>query len=320
MPEDDVRRVEPQPQPTPPVDEADAEPESIWEFFQETLGLKSKFKKLKSFLATRQRMIKGEYLFDRTSDQLKKSELMGPLTFNIYSSAIAGTIALGVTKLLSIMLPSKEPSIPATADAVTKEFLTRLPQVDSFIRPFVTPAVFLVIAYCLSWGAIRGTEPQVISIAQTSAPFPSRRRARNAFLYFDGAYGLIPQAVISLAVATIVLATPQILELRPQSATTVPEFAINDFARWLGVISLGLFLVGGIYHGYLTFYKFPKLLFQVNGYYRTESPKPPWVKYIITALVMGPAVVFGTRFIYQSLLEGIAKTLAALSVLFHGKL
>src|SRR5262245_57859463 len=95
-----------QPQQAPPlVHKIDSEPEKIGDVFHDLLGFKSKFKRLRSFFRTRQRTIKGEYLFDSTSDEIKKNELMGPLTFNLYSSAIAGAIALGVTKLFSFIFP-----------------------------------------------------------------------------------------------------------------------------------------------------------------------------------------------------------------------
>jgi hypothetical protein len=332
MSKDSNKKVEPQ-QATPLVHKVDSEPERISEVFHELLGLKSKFKKLKSFFRTRQCTIKGEYLFDSTSDEIKQKELMGPLTFNIYSSTIAGTVALGVTKLFSFIFPTKERSNFIPEDAVTAEFVKVLPQVEGFLHPFLVPMVFLIVAYYVSWGAIRESEPQFISISYESASKlpPSRRRGRNAFLYFDGAYGLIPQAVISLALTTIVSLTPNLLVPATGSGEQYPDFVISPLI-WLGVVSLVLFLGAAIYQGYLTYYKFPKLLFRANGYYQNNDactvasdesstiPKPPWAKYILTALIVVPLTVLAIRLLYSAIVFVLSKFLAVVLTFLQGKL
>lgn len=324
-----------EPNPTPeavtvPATSVEAEPEQIKEVFHEILGLKNRFKKLRSFFRTRKQIKSGADLFDKSADELKSKGLMGPLTFNIYASSLAGTVALVVTKVASFVWPA-EASSPSdrTLSAVSKQYLSLLPSAESYLKPFVVPIGFLLIAYLISWGTVRRQTTSSISSEVVDWTGRSRRRGRNAFLYFDGAFGFIPQAILAVAFTVLKLE----FLMHPWMGLTSPDPASVSFGLDYPflMISLSLCLLLGVtilYIAYLTYYKFPKLIFTAHGYYpagkkaelRNEAKKPPWAKYILTAIFIVPAVSTLTIVLYEALASGLAWMLAVVVTIAHGKL
>ena len=302
-----------------PKTRVDAEPEQISEVFHELVGVKNRFRKLRSFFRTREQIKSGAYLFDHAADELKSKGLMGPLTFNIYSSTLAGTLALALTKIAGLVLP--QPPAPLAhvkpLNAVSAQYLKLLPVVDSYLQPFLVPIVFLLMAYCISWGTIRRADPTVTSISSGSINWsgPSRARGRNAFLYFDGAYGFIPQIILATIFVSFRLLIDNLKWYK--GGTTVSAFqdeypqqsigfSINPVFAAIAFAILAILALTFLYSGYLTYYKFPKLLFTAHGYYRQDKERegnnglrrPPWAKYILTALCIIPIVTTLTSLIF----------------------
>lgn len=305
-----------------PATTVDAQPEQIKEVFHELLGVKNRFRKLRSFFGTRQSIKSGEYLFDNTADELKSRGLMGPLTFNIYSSTLAGTLALIVTKAAGLVLPPlPDPTaklIPG--NAMSAQYLKIYPVVASYLQPFMVPIVFLLMAYFISWGTIRGREPAAASIASESIDWsrPSRTRGSNAFLYFDGAYGFIPQAV--LAVVFVLLQRIFAASKSPGLTSAGPVQFDVDYTFMVIVLPilsvLGLTI---IYSGYLTYYKFPRLLFTAHGYYRPDrTTKPPWGKYILTAMVIVPIITTLASLLFVGVVIVVSRFLAVVITMANG--
>jgi len=324
------KETEPQ-QAAIPVQKRDSGPESISDVFHDLLGIKSKFKKLKSFFRTRRLIIRGKYLFDHTRNEIKQNELMGPLTFNIYSSTIAATVALIVTKLFSFFFPHDPPSSPVLGNSVRSEYVKIMPHVEGFLRPFLIPVVFLFVAYVISWGTIRKSEPKISSISYESTPnsSPSRIRGRNAFLYFDGAYGLVPQALASLAFS-ILAQVPKIPEIRVFSVQASPAvgFTISEMLRHMitapflfaAAASIMIFCAV-IYQASLTYYKYPTLLFRAYGYYSPNDAlhvsRPPWIRYILTAIFLVPLVSFLIYLLYLAVAYLLSISIAAVFAFLH---
>jgi hypothetical protein len=193
-------------------------------------------------------------------------------------------------------------------NAVSAEFLRLAPDVEKYLQPFVVPASFLAIAFVVSWASIRGREPGVIGISVESLKSrpPSRRRSRDAFLYFDGTYGFLSQTLLALAVAVnIGFAARADVLLRYDSGIGggAGAFELNTPFVVAAVGALIIFWGAALFSGYLTYYKFPKLLFKINGYYDVDGgpeSRPPWGKYILSAIFLAPLAVLGVSLLYMA--------------------
>jgi hypothetical protein len=318
MPDDVNQASDPSSQSTAITQTLDSSPEDIGEVFHDILGVKKRLSKLKSFFKTRRQITNGTYLFDFTANEIKQSDLMGPLTFNIYSSTIAATIALVVAKVFSFFFAQDQPNIVSDPTSVMGQFSKLRVSVEGYVRPFYVPVTFLFLAYLISWGTIRGTEPRFASISSDSLnkSLPSRTRGRNAFLYFDGAYGLIPQALLSLAL-TVIKSIPSQNYLTTNDSNT--GFNLSPLI-WVGVVPV--IMCGGalIYQIYLTYYKYPTLLFKAHGYYDQNSTtriKPPWFKYIFTVVFLTPVVTISTYLLFKATVSVIAFLLAVVLASLH---
>lgn len=76
-----------------------------------------------------------------------------------------------------------------------------------------------------------------------------RRRFKRAYFYYNGTHSLMPQVVVALA----------IIFLR-----SIEQRNIESDCTW--VILLGFIFFSVSYIWYVTYYKIPKLLFEIYGY------------------------------------------------------
>ena len=257
-------------------------PEPILGFFSNLLGWVDGFTKIKKFLRTRNAVRRGEKIFDLSSDDLKAKDLMGPLTFNVYESTLAGLPAAALGILLGLFFQDRPTSlqfVPGVSEfkkAVVTEAVKIAPKIGKTIQPFLPPFFLLIAAWSTAWGCLKKVDSSAAK----------RRRCRDAFLYYDGTYGLWVQAVLSLAISLLL----------------VPLNYVLDDSNIPLVVGVTLLILSSLWQFYLINTKVPKLLFQDNGYdskiyhiwtrnfwKRAPANGAPWSKYTFAVVLSGTA-------------------------------
>lgn len=125
-------------------------------------------------------------LYDLTQRELEKRSLQGPWTFNITESVLAGIPVMLCALVFDWLGLFQVVSFP---DEVTQASLTDYysARVLDVVNAYVPPFVLTTSVYALAWASLRAADRTPERLA----------RARRAYLYFDGAFGLIPQMVAS---------------------------------------------------------------------------------------------------------------------------
>jgi len=130
------------------------------------------------YLKTRKLIRSAFPLWTLNANQIKQKNLLNPLAFNVFESICASAP-------VSILLWFIENIIP---DSSTEDqFVKILEELFSWMSPVIVPLSFLVLAYTAGWSALRKED---YSKAKSKI-------SKNAYLYLDGAYGLLPQAITS---------------------------------------------------------------------------------------------------------------------------
>lgn len=252
------------------------EPESTRVFFKGLFSWFDKVTKYKRFRRTRQYIKQGKKLFDLPADELSKINAMGPWTFNIYQTMLAAIPAQIVATVLNFFFPYEPPlrQITKSLSPYQKEFIRDFdklaPSVHNYFRPLIVPTILLAVSSIAGWACLK----------KEDSTKQSRKRCRNAYLYYDGAYGLMPQTIISLAITMLAMSN---------------ERNVDAGVVYFLLIGLVIGLGASIYQLYVTDYKIPSLLFHQNGYSTSvflpshSKFSAPWGKYgYSTLFLIGP--------------------------------
>jgi hypothetical protein len=146
------------------------------------------------------------------------------------------------------------------------------------------------------------------SLHGKDAVIERRKRAKYAYLYFDGALGLVPQFVITLVIALT-------------TWISVRDMWTPSLAWVIG----GVAICGWIYTLYLKFNKEPCLLFAANGYstvpvhfWTRRSRMPanvaPWSRYTLIVILFGGILAWLLVICFWVVSYGIAIGLAMLKL------
>lgn len=251
------------------------------ERYKDLIRERNPYAKFLRYLRTRRAILEGEKLFDLSAEELRARNFMGPLALNVYETTLAGIPAAGIAWVISNRLhvgsTNVVPQVGSTFwDAALAQWYAFFPIVRHAVTAFVVPATLMVLAIGVSWSCLHGSDsrPEI------------RRRCRNAFLYFDGTYGLFPQMVSSI-----------VLVIQGNS---------DRIGQWLGddlssVLSLLGWFPGAVvcsWPCYVLFVQIPRLLFELNAYGEpqgimcTTAFRPrPWAKFICGTTIAGLVVV-----------------------------
>jgi hypothetical protein len=211
---------------------------------------------------------------------------MGPLTFNVYETALATVPGNAVAFALGFLKPYEQPplEVDSNLNAFTQAWMAEIfriaPGVQKAFAPFLPPLILLLVAWISARACLKSRD---------STP-ATRVRCRNAHLYYDGAFGLLPQTMVATAVSLVIVGQ------LPGWRDSQTIFFVT--AGLLGVVSLPILI-------YLAYHKFPKLLFSLNGYSEKEPKlsdiwkrKPenaaPWHKYTLAMMFGGGFAAWAT--------------------------
>jgi len=264
-------------------------PESPLTYFKELVGWFEKYTKLKKFLVTRKAIREGEVLVDLSADDLKQRDLMGPLSFNVYESTLAGLPSLLITTFVGILFPLV-PKVVEPDGALSefqRAFLVEVsniaPAVVKTLSPFIPPLFLLWSSFVMGWGSVESFDSNRAS----------RRRSRDGFLYLDGAYGLLAQTLLATAIGLTFVAIQH-------------DWGNKVLAALIAAVGV-LFGVGGSLQTYLVLIKLKRLQFLLNGYEKFGGPDS---RYFWAAWAINPVSLWllsGVIFLLQiGAIDGIA--------------
>ena len=208
----------------------------------------SLFKKLSQYHKYRntvEQVRRGERLYEMSSDELKRSEFMGPYTLNIYESFLAALPSGLLFGFLNFLFPPVKETIEASI--VAAEGARIGGTITSVVQPLLIPFVFMYLAWVASWSSLHKRDSNKVT----------RKRAKFAFLYFDGSYGLIPEGLFVFAISLWIF--------------QVEHNVHGPVATGMIITAIIVFLITVVWNRHIVFNKIPSRLFEINGY----SPKRP---------------------------------------------
>lgn len=264
------------------------------------------FSPIGKYFHTRRLLQAGRPLYQYTPAELKAADAMGPWTFNLTESVLVSLPTVLLMKVITLLWPIGPLEYPGMVQLAgvsrTSELGKRMNDyvvsMDAGSQPFMVPLFLMLLASLCARGSLHRKDYT-----------PERAaRARWAYLYIDGARGLVPQFVFGLAAALMAWC-----QLR--GTLTLPV-----------AIAVGLPLLYSIIHlFYISVYLQPRLLFGINGYstqpvhfwtprHKRPANAAPWRRYTLT--VFGGGFVLGmilTAMMF-ALIVGAAYILATISV------
>jgi hypothetical protein len=187
---------------------------------------------------TRRAIHKGDQLYAYSKSQLRSKDLMGPWTFNLTETAAIALPITALIKLLDFIWPVT-PNIPSGTPPLAAAILSIFPGVVSSLQTIVIPLTLTLVS---------GICARASLYAKDSTP-TSRRRARDAYLYLDGAYGAVPQLCFALGISLIVWFSTRGAWTEP-TALTIGALTFYGWAHTLQIVGFAV----------------PRKLFAVNGY------------------------------------------------------
>lgn len=146
---------------------------------------------LRSFFRTKKVILADEPICDYNQAQLVSKGCMGPWSFNTYETFLASCPTQLLIIFLTILSPS-EPALPTDIgidlnnEIYVNKFNELRPNVELFFMTFAIPLTLSIYSFFVGFAAIRWKD-QNRSL---------RSKSRRAYAYYDGAYGLWPQALI----------------------------------------------------------------------------------------------------------------------------
>jgi hypothetical protein len=262
-------------------------PESAAWYLANRVKWVAEFGKFKQFQETRAAILAGEDLFDCSKTSLAARGLMGPLTFNLYETALAAMPGLALQSIVGFLVPDFV--VPDDAAPLSSSFDAAAADVTRLLIPFLVPTCALLLAWVAAWASLnRGDRTR-----------SNLRRARDAYLYYDGAHGLVPEMLTSFWYTAF-----------GAGAITGGMFVAANLPTTIQTLLIALnYIVGFVawYHLIGEQLKgIPSLLFATNGYditppgdsirmldemFRTKE-RASWRQYRI-AIVAGTPIVIG---------------------------
>lgn len=168
------------------------------DFIKETIEWFATFSQIKSYFRTRRAVVEKEDLFDFSEEQLRAAGFMTPLRFNACQTILSAAPTYALLWFLSFLRPKPGPvEQPIGSSAFQITFSAVLPEVMTKVRdvtePLIQPLIILLSTWILGWAVLRKED-----LSRTN-----RMRLGRAHMFFDGAYGLYPEAVLIFVITVI---------------------------------------------------------------------------------------------------------------------
>lgn len=241
-------------------------------------GLLDPWRLLGKFRRTRRAIRNGEELYNYSAERFGTLGYMGPWSFNIFESAIVSIPIIILIELQDFFSIEEIPIKPGTYNEYVLFFTEKTAQI---LYALAVPFLFTFFVHSLAWASLKRND-------QSSE---NRLRARKAYLYFDGAYGLIAQALLVLWV--LVGKKTNVLEIQ--------EPVIDNL--WIAFLFVTWAL---ILYNYYILGEIADKLFSTNGYpgekaywFWQKKPEdyPPEARYWLVYYFCGAPTAFIVYFL-----------------------
>ena len=197
--------------------------------------LRDKFDLYAKFWRTRKAVFTGEFLYQLTPKDLETRQLMGPWTFNATQSSIVAILGSAISWALTQHFPLLYPDAESSGhlSPLVQEWFSRI---HEFLEAGIAPFVLLYAAkYTARASFLPGDE----------TPYGLSRNT-TMYLYWDGAYGLIPQFLFVAFLAMVGISSVR----KSHHYIDISFVSLLDFF-WQFYLSLRMYSGG---------------LFRLNGY------------------------------------------------------
>jgi hypothetical protein len=255
--------------------------------------------RLAKFLRTRRAVLNGDALYHFTDEQLKQRDLMGPLAFNLYETVLA---AFPATLLLCLLdwvwnvattAAVADVTVLGFSDAVQSQMAAAASIANKIFAPLLVPGIALALSSVAGWASLRRKD---------STP-AARRRARDAYLYLDGAHGLVAECLVSLWLtlnAITFLNAPDLVRSYAGTAAGIVYVPMAVLCAWhaYGVHWSGIPSELFAINNYRTGLYAPSMMAQLDEPDREDGPR--W-KYRLSVLIGATPVAVGTLLVLNSL-------------------
>ncbi|MEG4146591.1 hypothetical protein [Microcoleus sp. Pol12B5] len=226
----------------------------------------------KKFRKTRKAILSGDKLYEWNIKELRDRGYLAPLYFNIQESVFVALPSVVIIKIIDWRYPK-----PPDASDDWELFQGTFGALCAFVAPFVLTLLASILAKA--------------SLKKNDLSPSKIDRARKAYLYFDGAYGLYLQGLLSLVTSLLGWA----IWMSGQENSQEP------ISSEIGLILLLFFLVLLALQSKITLWNIPRQLFKINGYSGQSSP---WFKYSYNLLLAVPAITV-VNLAFLAFLSGI---------------
>lgn len=259
----------------------------------------AQFAQIGSYFATRRTIRRGIPLWDRSLDEIKSKGLMGPWKLNLYESVLVSLPISAFIWSLDLIAPSvdKPTNIFGHLSKYELEVMRLSEKIFGLIDPFFIPMTLLIFTFVAGWSSLHSVDSSRHKM----------RRARHAYLYLDGSYGLIPQFLMVL-----IFTVPGELQARSlgniDTVLTIATYLRYPISIWLIIV---------------TWFVVPSKLFAINGYsskipffFRNRNLKNhgPHGKYQFLLAIFSPVIIIILRVIVILMSGFIASFLAKITI------
>jgi hypothetical protein len=256
---------------------------------------------LRKFHKTSRAVLTGVPIYDWTQKRRSKEGLLEPWAFNLRETALAALPAAVLIGILNYLYGNAQttPDEVAQLTGQAKTFWETLQITNQFFSTLLAPTATTIFVFLAAWGSLKSED----------STGEKRARARHAYLYLNGAYMLVPECCLPVAVS--------LLQWGLSGEHNLP----------IGVgIAAGVLLVVSLISCGVVANKAAKRLFQINGYsgrvrhfWQNDRPgDPPGEKFRLAVFLGGSPTVFVVGLGLYSLSWLSAKALTWIKLLIPG--
>ncbi|SRR5260221_13968146 len=232
--------------------------------------------KLRKFWHTKKAIDRGEALYEWVPEKLAESGFYGPWGFNAFETVLAGGIAAMAANIVGAIFGGQKHSNELAG--ASPEFLSMLEKTSGWVSPFFVPILTTSIVFLVGWGSLWPEDSDPVK----------RSRARRAYLYFDGAYGLYSQLLLSAIISILI-----------QYAGADSGAKIQEHFPLIRMTLIAVFVLCVLVLSYVSVWKIPRKLLRLNGYsvrnrkmwQKPREDDPPWGR-LTLAFFLGTPLLF----------------------------
>lgn len=254
----------------------------------------NQFIEFRKYWKTKKAVLTGIPIYNWDTSEREQHGYLEPWTFNIQEGVFASLPSIFIVKILDFLFKhlKNDPQDLSSLDIRTKIFTETLQSTNQFFSSFSAPLIITLLVFIVGWSSLK----------RSDSNSESRARARRAYLYLDGSYGLIFQLILSLEISLITWGFNH-------------EKFINRLPGNIYIIFVVFYVISILGQIIQTYHIIPQKLFKINGYssrvrhfwQKKKNNDPPWSKFS-TMTLLGAFPVLLVVTLIQHLLSNMTAT------------